>query len=274
MTTIPYLRSGLAALVSAFAVGGLVSEPAFAAPPAPDLVTTITAPSGVAVYTSGHWVVRVRNAGNRFASNVSLTIQLPRTANSPTQYLMGTLGALTGCTRSGFTLVCPLGTIQPGAQPTVAFDITLPYSTNPIVFNATATPTTGDRNPADNSTSATAVLSTVTVPLVAPRNISNTHCTGTPTLSSFIECVPGSKSSFNAQLLPGTTPNSGVLSIGVPGYGGTWSLNGTHLTMIMTEGPDVAGILEAEGVSSTCWEGKMTFPQNQNYVAIYQTCMV
>lgn len=55
----------------------------------PDLVTTITQPSGVHVYENGAWTFTVRNAGNKDAASVSLVIDLPQTHTSPTVYVMG-----------------------------------------------------------------------------------------------------------------------------------------------------------------------------------------
>lgn len=268
-------RSLLLALV--VVVAGLLASSGSAAPNGPNLVTTIAAPSGVAVYQSGRWGVTVRNTGNRDATGVSLTIQLPRTANAPTPYLMGTLGAMhSSCVRSGFTLVCTLGTVRRAGTPTstktVFFDMTLPYSTNPIAFTANA-PLTGDLNPADNQATATATLGTFAVPFTAPRTITTTSCTGTPVLSSFVECVPGSTQSFTAQLLPGTTPGSGTVAIPGTTYGGTWVATGTQMTIEYTDGTSVEATFVGQGVSSTCWEGRTTFPTTSQYVAIYRVCL-
>ncbi len=270
-------RTRLVLLACAAAVSGLFATPGSAAPSRPDLVTTITAPSGVSVYQSGRWGVTVRNLGNRDASNVSLTIQLPRTANSPTQYVMGTLGAMSpGCGRSGFTIVCSLGTvgrrILSTSTRTITFDITLPYSTNPIAFTASA-PVTDDANPADNTANATASLSTYAVSFAAPRTVRNTHCTGTAALSSFVECVSGSTSWFDAELQAGSTPTSGPARVPANGAGGTWTLNGTQLTIVYQDGATVEGIFVGQGTSPSCWEGRMTFPSTTQYVALYQVCL-
>lgn len=251
---------------------------ALAAPQnAPDLVTVIQAPSSAAVYQSARWNVKVSNLSKKSATGVTLTINLPRTANSPTQYLMGTLGALNSrCTRSStFVITCSMGNVSKGVPITVWFDIALPYSTSPIVFTAAA-PVTNDLNPGDNSTSATAALSTYAVGVTAPRSIVNTLCTGTPALSSFIECVPGSTQSFTADLLPGTTATSGtVLTSQLSG--GTWTLNGTQLTIDYLDelGTAVAAQFVGQGTSLTpgCWEGKTTFPSTTQYVSMYQVCL-
>ena len=95
MKTIKLLQLCFLTLVVAFATAAFAPA-AFAGGSGPDLVTTITAPSGVSVYQSGHWVVTVANLGTKDSSSVTLTIGLPRTANSPTPYLMGTLGAVNG----------------------------------------------------------------------------------------------------------------------------------------------------------------------------------
>ena len=239
---------------------------------APDLVTTIAQPSGVSVYQSGHWLVTVGNRTSRNANGVVLTIQLPRTANSPTQYVLGTLGALSsGCARSGLAIVCQIGTVTRNNPVTVWFDITLPYSTNPIVFSADA-PVTNDQNPADNRASATAALATYAVSFAAPRTFLKTSCTGTGTLSSFIECVPGSTQNFTGQLLAGTTSTSGPVT--TPGGGGTWTLAGTQLTLAFTDDLGaLAATFVGQGVGASCWEGKTTFPSTTQYVAIYRVCL-
>lgn len=277
MTTKPASRTRLLILAVAALAAGLLASSGSAAPNGPNLVTTIAAPSGVAVYQSGRWGVTVRNTGNRDASGVSLTIRLPRTANAPTPYLMGTLGTIhPSCVRSGLTLVCTLGTVRragtPTSSKTVFFDITLPYSTSPIVVSADA-PLVGDLNPTDNGTSATAALSTLTVPFTAPRTITTTSCTGTAALSSFVECVPGSTQSFTAQLLPGTTPGSGPVAIPGTTYGGTWTTSGTQITIVYTDGTSVRATFVGQGVDADCWEGRTTFPAPSPYVAIYRTCL-
>ena len=243
-------------------------------PHGPNLVTTIQAPGGVTVYTSGHWGVTVANTGDRDASGVAITVQLPRTANSPTQYLMGTLGAISsGCARSGFAIVCQPRTIKKNRSTTLSFDITLPYSTNPIAFTADAQ-VTGEINPADNTATATAALATVAVAFTPTRSVLNTHCTGGPTLSSFVECVPGSTSSFVADLLPGPGPGSGPVSVPAAGATGTWTLAGSGLTIVYT---DISGAVQAtfvgQGVDVACWEGKTTFPGNTQYISIYRVCL-
>lgn len=272
-TSAPSLRLFLLLVVSAVAALAL-SGTAGARPAAPapaDIVTSLSGPSGVAVYTSGRWNVSVANPTNKSASSVVITVQLPRTANSPTQYVMGTVGAMhPNCARSGFTIVCQAGTVNRFSSKAFWFDMTLPYSTNPIVFTASA-PLTGDPTPGNNTASATAALSTVAVSFAAPRNALATMCTGTTALSSFIECVPGSTQTLAIQLLPGTTATSGPIS--TIGGGGTWTLSGTQMTIELMDGTTLGATFVGQGVSATCWEGKTTFPSTTQYVSMYRVCL-
>lgn len=265
------LLAVVSTLLPAFALAGAPST--VSAGGSPDLVTTIDAPSGVSVYQSGRWEVTVDNLSSARAKNVLLTIDLPRTANSPTAYLMGTLGAIdSDCSRSGFSLVCEIGTVKRGQPKSVWFDITLPYSTNPISITASA-PTRQDSNPADNSATVAAPLSTYAVVMnpAPPRTVTNTMCTGSAALSSFIECTTGSTQTFSADLLAGNTPNSGPVS--TPVGGGTWTLNGTELAIDYYDGGNLAASFVGQGVGANCWEGRTTFPGSTQWVSIYRVCL-
>lgn len=249
----------------------LVSVPALAAPAA-DLGVSISAPSGVNVYNAATYTFTVGNTGNRNASNVTLTIQLPETNTSPQVYVMGVVNSLSaGCTRTGTVVTCNLGTINKGTSKSSTVNITLPYSTDPIVFDASASTTTNEENFANNSASHTASLGLYSVAVSAPENATNRHCTGTG-LSSFFECelFPSSISSFDSVL---ETDGSVTLIGADPGLSGDWTLIGSdYLHIEYYDGVDLAGTLDARGVSADCFEGPMVFP-GSSYIAMYEVCL-
>ncbi len=259
-------RSILALAVS------LAAVPAWAAPAGPNLSVSVTAPL-VSVYQTGGYNVRVRNVGNKPAPAVMLTIELPRTATSPQVSVMGTLGAFTStCTRSGTVLSCPLGSIAKGAQRSVFFDLALPYSTNPLVITASAA-TTGDTNPTNNTVTVTPTPLTVTAAVTPDVVQTNSHCTGSPSLSSYFECTlfPSSISTHDTILNTDGT-------IGFPGvagaYTGDWWVTPSQnrLQFRYFEAGDLVAEFDGRGVSAKCFEGKTTFPPNPAYVSLYKVC--
>src|SRR5262245_55264283 len=134
----------------------LVATPALAAPGA-DLAVSISPPAGVHVYETGRYNLAVSYIGNQTASSLDLTIALPPTGTSPTVHILGTLGARSaGCSVSGTGLTCALGAIARGSSRSVFFDIALPFATKPLIIAATATTTSTDPNPANNTASHTA----------------------------------------------------------------------------------------------------------------------
>ncbi len=250
----------------------LATIPAWAAPAGPNLTVSVTAPL-VSVYQTGGYNVQVRNIGNKVAPAVTLTIQLPRTATSPQVFIMGTLGSFSStCTRSGTVLTCSLGSIAKNAQTSVFFDLALPYSTNPLIIAASAA-TTGDTNPANNSVNFTATPLTVTAAVTPDVVQTNSHCTGSPTLSSYFECTlfPSSISSHDTILNTGGT----ISFPGVTGaYTGEWWVTPSQnrLQFQYFEAGDLVAEFDGRGVSAKCFEGKTTFPLSPDYVSLYKVC--
>ena len=249
----------------------LLSSPALAANGA-NLGVSITPPSGVFVYESGSYSIRVDNTGNRNASNVALSIDLPETHTSPQVYIMGDLGSYSSsCTLSGNTLNCSLGTINKGTWKSVTFAIVFPYSTAPLVIDANATTTTNDTNPANNSLSYTATPLTTTYAVTAPDAMLNSHCTGTG-LTSFYECTkfPSSISSFETVL---ETDGSITIIDGPPGFTGEWTQTGADSLLIeYFEDGLLSASLDARSVDVDCYEGPMTFYPPSPYLAMYRVC--
>lgn len=252
-------------------VACLVSSSAGAAR-VPDLVTTIDAPTGVFVYESATYEVTVANDGQRHASGVTLTIDLPQTNNQPTQYVMGELGSMDArCAPSGLQLVCSLGRIRRGRSSTIWFDIALPESTDDLFVDAFAETTTpGETNLADNDHTVIADLRNYEVSFTSPVGLTIEHCTGTD-LTSFFECVcaPSSITSHTT-----TLESDGSITFPYPGYTGQWWTNGPeHLAFEYSDsGSNVVLEFEGFGVSNDCWEGVATFPGNPTYVSPYSVC--
>jgi Domain of unknown function DUF11 len=287
-------------LVSLVALVPLFAASVAAAATAPDLTTEILPPPLTDVYATGRYNVKVSNIGNRIASAASVTITLPATHTSPQVYVMGTVGAKSaGCTASGTTLVCTLGSIpkKVGSTPgsvTVFFDIALPQSDAPIDFGATAAVTSGtpDSNPANNAaapvTAAVNYLTVVGYPPaanLARATSTNRHCTGQG-LTAFFECTkfPSSISSHDADFIGDGTGTQGTIEFAFPGYRGFWSLSGpgnSHLSFVYEEDDGLGGwapvaAFEGDGVRSTatthCYEGLTEFMPTSPYVAPYEVC--
>ncbi len=247
----------------------LTASVALAAPGA-DLVVTTQAPTGVPVYVNGAHSVTVANTGNRHATSVSLTIQLPETHTSPTVHVMGTLGAIDPrCSVSGTRLVCALGTIARfGGSTVVPFNLALPYSTAPLIMSATATSTTSELNPANNSASRTLLPVTVATSLGGRYTATNDHCTGTG-LTSFFECTkyPSSISGFTSVL----EANGDVSVDGYPTVTGSWTFTTPdHLVISFEEQGTPIGTIDTYSVGGGCFEGPM--PASP-YVVLYQICL-
>jgi len=249
----------------------LLSAPALAAPSA-DLGVSITPASGAHVYESGTYSFKVSNTGNLNAANVLLTVQLPETNTSPTVHVMGTFsGVSPSCSLSGTMLTCSLGTINKNKNKSISFDIALPYSAEPLVFDADASTTSAETNLANNSLTYVAAPLTYDVAVDAPVSAGNNHCTGTG-LSSYFECelYPSSLSGFSSVL-----EADGNITIvdAPPGTTGEWTQTASDALFIQYfDGGTLIGTLDARGVSADCFEGPMTFP-GSSYMAMYQVCL-
>lgn len=266
-------RSLLALAAAVLCTGALTSSPALAAS-RPDLVVSISPPSGEHVYETALYNFTVANIGNKNASNVVLTIQLPETNTSPTVHVMGTLGTYDSrCTRSAAVLTCALGTILKfTGSTTVGVNIALPYSSAPLVFDASATTTTlPENNLANNSDSEVANPLPYDTEVIPPIYAVNRHCTGT-NLTSFFECelYPSSISSFDSVF-----ETDGTITVvgGPPDTYGEWTQVDTDNVLIEYFDTDgLIGTLNAFGVGGDCYEGPMNFP-GSSYVAIYEVCL-
>ena len=237
-----------------------------------DVTPSITAPSGTYVYQTGRYNVSVSNIGNKTANSVTLTIQLPETNTSPTVYVMGTLGAKsTSCAQSGTRLTCALGSINRYTSKSVYFDIALPESADPLVFDVSVTTTSSENSTANNSASSTASLNNYDVSFTGPVTVSNSHCTGTA-LSAYYECTlfASSISSHSVEFA-----DDGGISFPLYGAdytGAWWQDSADHLAFEYYELGTLIAEFEGWGVSAKCWEGLTTFP-GSSYVSPYRVCV-
>lgn len=251
----------------------LASTPVWAATGA-DLTTRITAPASSTVYVAARYTASVTNSGNKNASEVVLTIQLPQTRTSPQVYVMGTVGALSaGCGRTGTVITCNLGTLNRGKSRSVFFDLTLPYSTDAMVINTDVTTTSPEVTRLNNGSFIVASPATVDATVTTGVFATNRHCTGQPVLSSFFECtlfeangaITSHESVFNGD---------GTISLSEPGYSGTWFVNPAldQLHFRYFEGTTLVAEFDGRGVEARCFEGKTTFPLSPAYVSLYRVC--
>lgn len=251
-------------------LGTALTLPSAQAATGPDLVTTLTPPSPVEVDQAGVWTVQVANVGNRDAANVNLTVQLPRTATSPTVHIMGTSSALaSGCSQVGTTVSCTLGTVRKARSTSKSFSLALPWSADAIELSAAVTTTTSEPVTSNNSDSETAIVLYEEVEILAPATATANHCTGTG-LSAYYECrlYPSSISSHSQVF-----EVDGSLSFPLYGadYGGEWEVAGTELYFSITEYGVVIAEFLGDGVGGGCYEGLTTFP-GSSYVSPYEVC--
>jgi uncharacterized repeat protein (TIGR01451 family) len=247
----------------------LVATPALAGA---DLSVQVPAPSPAYVYDTTTFDVTVANIGNKSASNVTLTIQLPETNTSPQVYVLGTLGAIDPrCTQSGTTLNCNLGSIARNTNKVVSLDIELPQADEALAITATAATTSLENSTTNNAATTEAVLLNYAVAVAPGDTAHNRHCTGQG-LSSFFECLlfPSSLMSHDIEFLA-----DGELAIvGEPDYSGSWSqptADSLTLTYIDWTNTVVAEFV-GYGTNPGCFEGITTFPDSE-YMSVYEVCI-
>lgn len=259
--------------MSTMLLASLLAAPvAFAAPPAANLGVTVTVPSGHEAYESQNIRVVVANTGNRNADGVVLTIQLPETNTSPTVHVMGILGTFDSrCARVGTKLRCTLGQIVKARNTTVAFNLALPWSSEPAVIDASATTTSTETTPANNRDIETAQVNYVDTEIVGPRSATNQHCTGTD-LTGFYECTlfPSSISSHDVVF-----ESDGTISFvpDQPGYTGEWEQVGDELWFTYSDEVGVVAEFIGNGVGGDCFEGLTMFFPVSPYMSAYEVCL-
>ncbi len=270
-------HTGVLAAAGVLAVLVAAASPAGAAPASGSrLSTSIVAASSVQVGAVAHVDVRVTNTGSKNTTVPwTVTIGLPRTNTSPTQHVMGTIGALpSGCTLVGTNIACTFTTALSRSSSAntrvIGFDITMPYSTAPLTVSASASAANniGTAGPASHTFGQTFFT-----PTAPPAFATVSHCTGRD-LTSYYECTlyPTSISSHTVDLLAGGTLDLSSNGASAIGFAGTWSVSGTQLTMTYTDGGVPAGTFVGRGVSANCWEGPMVFAPPSEFNAMYRVC--
>ena len=275
MKRIPKL---LSVLLPLFAMPAIMNaNVAAAAPFGPDLGVVMTTTGPALVGTPTHIDVVLTNTGNREAFSSIAAIQLPKTATSPGVFVMGTLSNVPSfCQRLDTRLYCSVSQaiLRRGGTFAFGFDIALPVSSNPLNFRVDVT-ANNEQNSANNTITMSAPQSFYT-PVVPPAGALTTirSCSGQNTLSSYFECTvySGATQTHKAMLVPGGTLDFTANGPNAAGMGGTWTINGSQLTMQYTDGAAVSGNFVGQGSSATCWDGKMTFPTG-TYVALYRVCL-
>ncbi|MFM2418247.1 MAG: hypothetical protein RL385_2970 [Pseudomonadota bacterium] len=257
--------------VGLFAGAALVPATADAASAA-DLTVSIQAPAGVLVEDVAHYVVQVKNVGNRNADGVVLTVDLPATHTSPGVFVLGDLsGVDPRCTRSAARLTCNLGRLNRASQTSVAFDLALPYASAPHAFVARGSTTSAENVLANNRADHVQPLTYYSESVPAPVDADITRCTGTA-LTSFFECTvyTGATQTFALSLDTGGI----IRSVGTTTVVGQWAQPASDsltMTLVNTSG-NVAATFDGKGVGGGCFEGVTTFPLPSVYVSPYRVC--
>jgi hypothetical protein len=238
----------------------------------PDLRVRIDEPVGYEVYETQPFSVVVSNNGNRDASTVRLTVQLPVTNTSPQVYVMGEVGLIDSrCQEVGTTLVCTLGTLRKGRSTTVGFDIALPWKDGTLDFSAAVTTTSNEPVRTNNSDAAVGTVSYIDTPIVGPRIANNSHCTGQG-LTGYFECTlfPSSLSGHTIQLNADGTID---FVPAYPGFTGLWGQTADNqLWFDYYELGDLVASFSGNGVGADCFEGLTVFPGSA-YMSAYEVCL-
>jgi uncharacterized repeat protein (TIGR01451 family) len=111
-------------------------------------VTKTDAPDPAAVGGTLVYSIRVANAGPNTATKVVVSDTLPESVT------LVSVSASQGSCSGSTTIVCNLGSLAPGAAATVTIVVT-PRSAGTIANTATVTSTQADRDPANNTATAT-----------------------------------------------------------------------------------------------------------------------
>lgn len=238
-----------------------------------DLSVTLQGPASPVVYQMDTYTATVRNIGSLQAAGVTVQVDLPLTATSPQVYILGELSNTDArCQVISRTLRCSLGSIRRSKSASFSFGFKLPQAAKVLSLKATAATTTSEPNTNNNSATITPSIAHPSQPITADLSVTNAHCTGSGTLSSYFECLtaPSSISQHDSILLQ----NGEISFPDHPEYGGSWELTDLdrQLTMEYTELGLVIGTFAGWSVGDGCYEGKMNFESTSSFVAIYRVC--
>lgn len=265
--------------IAAFGVIGIVNSTTLAAPPPrPDLsVQTWQGSSTPLVESPYQYTTRVKNIGNQTAQNVTVTVEFPLTATSPTRHILGKLSGVQPssgtCSIVSNRIVCNVGSIGNNQTKQVSFTVEFQVATTAPTLKTTATTTsTNEQNAGNNTLSFTPAVRYPDNVIIGGRYLV-TSCTGTA-LTSFYECelYPSSQQSFEMDLISG-----GTIGIPIaPTYTGIWDQNSLPLNKTLHFTIDGGTGTEADfngfATNGSCFEGITIFPQNSNYNAAYRVC--
>ncbi len=265
--------------IAAFGVIGIVNSTTRAAPPpAPNLsVLTWQGSSTPLIESPYQYTTRVKNIGNQTAQSVTITVEFPLTATSPTRHILGKLsGVQTSsgtCSIVSNKVVCNVGSLGNNQTKQVSFTFEFQVATTAPTLKTTATTTSANEQNASNNTLSFTPAVRYPDNVITGDRYLVTSCTGTG-LTSFYECelFPSSQQSFEMDMISG-----GTISIPVaPTYTGIWDQNSLPLNKTLHFTIDGGSGTEADfngfATSSTCFEGITVFPQNSNYNAAYRVC--
>lgn len=257
----------------------LVSQSVQAGPKA-DVNVQILPPATQVVDVASQYSIQVANSGNADANSVVLRVELPVTATSPTQHVMGVLtGVDTRCTRQINVLTCNLGQIRRNRNTTVTFSLATPYMWVEQDIYASATTSTSETNTTNNSDSHVQVLDYVSTDLAGIFDVLITSCYG-QNLSSFYECelYPSSYSELDATFEE-TTPGNGVITFPAlpPEYAGLitgdWNqATDEDLSFTIYESNVAEVLFAGKAIGNDCFEGSATFPSSGDMIP-YQVCV-
>lgn len=255
--------------LSLFAI--LVGSNAALAASGPDLSVSIIPDSSPALANSTvGYQVKVTNSGNKKASNVSVTIDLPKTNTSPTRYLLGTASTASPCSLSGSTITCSISSINAGKNASVGFSYSMPVNSSSPSIVAKAT-VSGDTDASDNETSYSPTLSYHSVSLSAPVTVTNSHCTG-QNLIAYFECTLFPSSISSHQIRLESDGSITFLNSGTDGYTGGWqrSSDGKQLSFqYMNNGNTIVSFV-GKGSSDKCYDAVVT---SGGYTIPYRACV-
>jgi hypothetical protein len=187
---------------------------------------------------------------------------------------MGSLGPLPqGCSLSGTLVTCQLGGILKGRSKSVSLNLALAHAEKVLQLDASVTSQSVDASSSNNNASLVPALNYDQV-VMGDAIVKNSHCTGSSTLSSYLECVyaPSSISEHYTTFF-----SNGTLETEDPSVTGNWSQSSALGTQALhfeyIENGQILAWFDGKAVDGDCFEGVTRFTQNSAYVSPYRVCI-